>query len=215
MLSGIFPPLLVVVMAFAAQSAAFSLNVPTLFVRNSVLSAMGSEFSLTDEDDILPGDQGQTVSDPSPDGSAIRSEYGALPAGTVVQVQVGDLSLARKAWKKRRRTGSPLLVPCSILNVDQRSMVRWNLIFLLEKFGQAQADGIQISASELSQSYRRFLKSSLQASKSLPVRRLALCRKLIFFLLLRNKQIVWDMSRTKPLFRICSTRRSKNPMGYD
>lgn len=167
-------------MAFAAQSAAFSLNVPTLVVRNSVLSAMGSEFLSTDEDDMLPDDESQILSDPGLDVSVIRSEYGALPAGTVVQVQVGDLSLARKAWKKRRRTGSPLLVPCSILNVDQRSMVRWNLIFLLEKFGQAQADGIQISASELAQRYRRFLKSSLQASKSLAARRLTLCRKLIF-----------------------------------
>ncbi len=91
-----------------------------------------------------------------------RPEYGAMAPGTVVQVQIGDLSLARKAWKKRRRTGSPLLVPCSILSVDQRSMVRWNLIFLLEKFGIPKADGIQISSNELVQRYRTFLKSSLQ-----------------------------------------------------
>ena len=89
-----------------------------------------------------------------------------MAPGTVVQVQIGDLSLARKAWKKRRRTGSPLLVPCSILNVDQRSMVRWNLIFLLEKFGTPKADGIQISSNELVQRYRTFLKSSLQVSET-------------------------------------------------
>jgi hypothetical protein len=88
-------------------------------------------------------------------------EYGALAPGTVVQVQIGDLSLARKAWKKRRRTGSPLLVPCSILTVDRNSMVRWNLIHLLEKFGSAQSDGIAMTVGELSQQYKSFLKSSL------------------------------------------------------
>ena len=91
-------------------------------------------------------------------------EYAALRPGTVVQVQVGDLSLARKAWKKRRRTGSPLLVPCSVLNVDRRSAVRWNLIFLLEKFGQAgkgNKGGIVMSLKDLARSYRSYLKSSL------------------------------------------------------
>lgn len=91
-------------------------------------------------------------------------EYAALRPGTVVQVQVGDISLARKAWKKRRRTGSPLLVPCSVLNVDRRSAVRWNLIFLLEKFGRAgkgNKGSIVISLKDLALSYRTYLKSSL------------------------------------------------------
>jgi hypothetical protein len=44
-------------------------------------------------------------------------------------------------------------------------MVRWNLIFLLEKFGTPKADGIQITSSELVQRYRTFLKSSLQVSE--------------------------------------------------
>ncbi len=91
-------------------------------------------------------------------------EYAALRPGTVVQVQVGDLSLARKAWKKRRRTGSPLLLPCSVLNVDRRSAVRWNLIFLLEKFGRpghGKKGGVVMSLKELARSYRTYLKSSL------------------------------------------------------
>ncbi|VEU37464.1 unnamed protein product [Pseudo-nitzschia multistriata] len=105
-------------------------------------------------------------SDDASSGSGKSSplEYAALRPGTVVQVQVGDLSLARKAWKKRRRTGSPLLVPCSILNVDRRSAVRWNLIFLLEKFGQpgrGKRGGIVMSLKDLASSYRKFLKSSL------------------------------------------------------
>lgn len=90
-----------------------------------------------------------------------NQDYGALAPGTVVQVQIGDLALARKAWKKRRRTGSPLLVPCSVLNVDRQSMVRWNLIYLLEKFGRSRSDGIVITAPEMAKHYRGFLKSSL------------------------------------------------------
>lgn len=93
-------------------------------------------------------------------------EYAALKPGTVVQVQVGDLALARKAWKKRRRTGSPLLVPCSILNVDRQSMVRWNLIFLLEKFGQTTKDGVELSVASLVRWYRSYLRSSLNRHAS-------------------------------------------------
>jgi hypothetical protein len=167
------------VLALSAQSAAFCFNSPKPFVRYSLVSAKDSEFSLAGDDARLPDfvrgsdfnavQQSQAGSEFNQDGTASRPEYGALAAGTVVQVQVGDLSLARKAWKKRRRTGSPLLVPCSILNIDQRSMVRWNLMFLLEKFGQAQADGVRITASELTVRYRKFLKSSLQVSEPIAV----------------------------------------------
>jgi len=99
-------------------------------------------------------------------------EYSVLRAGTIVQVQVGDLSLARKAWKKRRRTGSPLLVPCSIISVDRQSAVRWNLVFLLEKFGRPSNNkrkaGISMSLKELALAYRTYLKSSLlRQSKAL------------------------------------------------
>jgi hypothetical protein len=89
-------------------------------------------------------------------------EYGALRPGTTVRIQVGDLALARKAWKKRRRSGSPLLVPCSILDVDRKSMVRWNLLFLLEKFGQSTKRGIEISVAGLARTYRSCLQSSLE-----------------------------------------------------
>ena len=107
-----------------------------------------------------------------------KPEYGALAPGTVVQVQIGDLSLARKAWKKRRRTGSPLLVPCSVLNVDRQSMVRWNLIYLLEKFGRSQRDGIAITEAELSKHYRNFLKYPLSVSFIRSRSLKALCRRL-------------------------------------
>lgn len=105
----------------------------------------------------------------------VRVQYAAMEPGTVVHIQVGDIARARKAWKKRRRTGSPLLVPCSVLNVDLASTVRWNLIYLLEKFGESMSSsskkqqpsnsgggGIRISLSELSKRHRSHLKASLQ-----------------------------------------------------
>ena len=211
MLARIHTSLLLAVLTFAAQSVAFSFNAPKPFVRCSVVR--NSEVALTDEGDVFDTPQSQVVSSEYiQDGSTIRSEYGALAAGTVVQVQVGDISLARKAWKKRRRTGSPLLVPCSILNVDQRSMVRWNLIFLLEKFGQAQADGIRIGATDLSQRYRKFLKSSLQASTTFLVRGQCSFTKANFIVLTyRSKPLRWGMRQTRHSFRICSTKKAKNP----
>eukprot|EP00977_Amphora_coffeiformis_P003673 scaffold710_cov171-Amphora_coffeaeformis.AAC.42 len=97
------------------------------------------------------------------DKSKPNLQYAALPPGTVVQIQVGDIGLARKAWKKRRRSGSPLLVPCSVLNVDRASTVRWNLIYLLEKFGRSAGSkgGVRASMADLAKRYRSHLKTSL------------------------------------------------------
>jgi hypothetical protein len=101
----------------------------------------------------------------------VRVQYGAFEPGTVVQIEVGDTSRARKAWKKRRRSDSPLLVPCSILHVNRIATIRWNCIYLLEKFGSPNPNqhyatatankGIRISLTELSVRYRTHLKTSL------------------------------------------------------
>jgi hypothetical protein len=100
---------------------------------------------------------------PSSQSTRPKSQYAALAPGTVVHIKVGDISLARKAWKKRRRSGSPLLVPCSVLNVDRQSTVRWNLIYLLEKFGTSTSgQGIRISLGELGRRSRTHLKTSLK-----------------------------------------------------
>ena len=75
-----------------------------------------------------------------------------------------DLSLARKAWKKRRRSGSPLLVPCSILKVDRMDMLRWNAIYLLQQFGRPQKDGIVISLHDVVKRHKSHLKGKLAVS---------------------------------------------------
>ena len=139
---------------------------------DSTVHAKRNEFGdlmLVNEDSTQYNDYNTASSDPQQRQRQNRPkmEYGYLRPGTVVQIQIGDLNLARKAWKKRRRTGSPLLVPCSVLNVDRLSMVRWNLLFLLEKFGRKMANsnrdpGIEISLVSLARTYRTFLKSSFQ-----------------------------------------------------
>jgi hypothetical protein len=95
------------------------------------------------------------------------AQYVALAPGqhdsmVTLQVQVGDIGLARKAWKKRRRSDSPLLVPVSILSIGSidgnsfgiqsksveapeneetgldagiAAVVRANCVYLLQKFG--------------------------------------------------------------------------------
>jgi len=104
---------------------------------------------------------------------SVRPEYAALSPGTIVKIQVGDVSLSRKAWKKRRRSGSPLLVPCSVLDMDRESMVRWNILYLIQKFGAPLKDlknkedvgftgkGVALSWQTIAKLYKQHLGSSL------------------------------------------------------
>lgn len=104
-----------------------------------------------------------------------KTEYAALSPGSAVQIKVGNVTLARKAWKKRRRSGSPLLVPCSVLSMDRKSMVRWNILYLLQKFGQPLdeveegavgflSDDICLSMGDINKYYSRHLGTSLTVS---------------------------------------------------
>ena len=128
---------------------------------------------LTDDDD--DGDGADDDNNNNNNKPRQRLEYAALfpsdtfntaSSGSVhhqqfMQIQVGDLALARKAWKKRRRSGSPLLVPCSVLNLDRTSLVRDNLLYLLYKFGTDQKDGTVLSLGELRRRYKSHLRGSL------------------------------------------------------
>lgn len=44
-------------------------------------------------------------------------EAALLLPGQSVRIQIGDVAASRKAWKKRRRNASPILVPASVLYV--------------------------------------------------------------------------------------------------
>lgn len=62
-------------------------------------------------------------------------ECAALLPAQAVQVKLGEIAQARKAWKKRRRSGSPLLIPVEILGLDRTSLVRNNVLAILLKYG--------------------------------------------------------------------------------
>jgi len=44
-------------------------------------------------------------------------EAALLLPGQSVRIQIGDVAASRKAWKKRRRNASPILIPASVLYV--------------------------------------------------------------------------------------------------
>jgi hypothetical protein len=106
-----------------------------------------------------------------------KTEYAAIFPGSEVRIQVGNVELARKAWKKRRRSGSPVLIPCSVLDLDRTTLVVDNIVYLIQKFGTPMSESklelmpegykgkdICLSMSELNQNYRKHLGSSLAVS---------------------------------------------------
>lgn len=63
-------------------------------------------------------------------------EAALLLPGHRLRIRIGDVAQSRKAWKKRRRNASPILIPCSVLGVDRTDMVRGNVITLLNMIGE-------------------------------------------------------------------------------
>lgn len=68
------------------------------------------------------------------------SQYTSLQPGSIVTVKAGSPSASRKVWKKRRRSDSPILIPCSVLGMDRTSSIRSNLWYLLQKYGRTLED---------------------------------------------------------------------------
>lgn len=87
---------------------------------------------------ILSSDYVQRKEDYSEASQVLVPESASLLPGQIVTIRIGDMSNPRKAWKKRRRTGSPILVPCTILGMNKETMVKNNLINLLHRFGKPQ-----------------------------------------------------------------------------
>ena len=111
----------------------------------------------------------------SPSSFSTTDECAALLPAQAVQIRVGDVSQARKAWKKRRRSGSPLLIPATIIGVEQESFVRHNVMTILHKYGspvkQQQSsgpslprNGVALSVSKVCKLCERDLGLSLLKS---------------------------------------------------
>jgi len=71
----------------------------------------------------------------SPENEAYP-EYTSLQPGSLLRIRIGDPTVSRKAWKKTRRSKSPILVPCSILGMDRIRSISCNLRFLVQKYGR-------------------------------------------------------------------------------
>jgi len=101
-------------------------------------------------------------------------EFASLQPGTgIVTVKLGDPQLARKAWKKRRRSSSPILMPCSVLGmIDRARVVRDNIVYLVNRFGEELGKdlgggkgggfGMSLNLSEVKRRYKSTFRGSLQ-----------------------------------------------------
>ena len=98
-------------------------------------------------------------------------EAALLLPGHRLRIRVGDVAQSRKAWKKRRRNASPILIPCSVLGVDRTDMVRRNVITILNMIGEEMvdvapgADGgvppLGATAGKIGRAYKRRLYGDL------------------------------------------------------
>eukprot|EP00956_Cyclotella_meneghiniana_P004354 scaffold5312_cov71-Cyclotella_meneghiniana.AAC.8 len=98
-----------------------------------------------------------TSHEPSP-------EHALLLPGHTVRIQIGDVTASRKAWKKRRRNSSPILVPCSILGMNREWMVRWNIMTLLYMIGEESSSACgatSATCSKIGKAYRKRLGGDL------------------------------------------------------
>ena len=94
-------------------------------------------------------------------------EYALLLPGHTVKIQIGDVTASRKAWKKRRRNSSPILIPCSILGMSREWMVRWNVMALLYMIGEESSlagGAVGATAGKLNRAYRERLDGDLKVS---------------------------------------------------
>lgn len=76
-------------------------------------------------------------------------------------IQIGDVNAGRKAWKKRRRSDSPILVPCSIVGMSRVSLLQSNLVSLLSSSPYPRNS---LTISKCSSLYERIYHSTLLVS---------------------------------------------------
>lgn len=149
------------VLAFAASDRALAFTNPSCpykpdASRSAAAAALSVAMADNDVDDI-------TIMSTADDDDS--SELALLLPGQTLRIRIGDVSASRKAWKKRRRNASPLLVPCSVLGVDRRWMVRWNVMTLLHQVGEesgAAGGAVAATAGRLGRAYRKRLGGDLR-----------------------------------------------------
>ncbi len=104
-----------------------------------------------------------------------NTELAFLLPGQSLRIRIGDTNASRKAWKKRRRNASPILIPASILDVSRQMLVRWNVFALIcligeevvinpnEGGGEGRANVLLgATAGKLVRAYKRTLQGDLR-----------------------------------------------------
>lgn len=101
--------------------------------------------------------------------SASNTELAYLLPGQSLRIRIGDTNASRKAWKKRRRNASPILIPASILNVSRQALLRWNVFALLCSIGEEVINPknngenlLGATVGKLGRAYKRTLQGDLR-----------------------------------------------------
>jgi hypothetical protein len=97
-----------------------------------------------------------------------NTELAYLLPGQSLRIRIGDTTASRKAWKKRRRNASPILIPASILNVSRQALLRWNVFALLCSIGEEVVNPkngenlLGATVGKLGRAYKRTLRGDLR-----------------------------------------------------
>jgi len=153
------------ILAFAINNQVLAFTNPSCFNSAAILkpsNAAALSVSMTMMDNDIDA---SSTSAASGDDSIVNSELALLLPGQTLRIQIGDVSASRKAWKKRRRNASPILIPCSVLGMNREWMVRWNVMTLLHQIGEENAaagGAVAATAGKLGRAYRQRLGGDLR-----------------------------------------------------
>lgn len=103
---------------------------------DAATSSGGGHESSATSDNVLDMDMGMDTEDTTSTSTSSSSQYTSLQTGSSLTIKLGSPAASRKVWKKRRRSGSPVLIPCSVLGMDRADSIRWNAWYLLQKYGR-------------------------------------------------------------------------------
>jgi len=116
-----------------------------------------------DSDIELDANTENTIINTNPQST--NSELALLLPGQTLRIQIGDINQSRKAWKKRRRNTSPILIPCSILGMNREWMVRYNIMTILHQIGEPSSfvnGQVGATVGKISRAYKKKLHGDLR-----------------------------------------------------
>ena len=157
-----------IAIAIDSNSVALAFNRPSCHC-NSIIRPSSALSYATAENEIDIIDTSTEFSDaPSSSINTNSDELALLLPGQTLRIQIGDITASRKAWKKRRRNASPILIPCSILGMNREWMVRYNVMTLLHQIGEENSqvtNGSIIGATvgKIGRAYKQRLHCDLKS----------------------------------------------------